>query len=486
MSNTIGRRQLLAGLSAAAVIAFDPFARSWVTEARAHGSPHGISIPHLDGQLTIDPAALAEAADDFGHIIHRAPVAVLQNGTKSDVRSVIKFANRHGLEVAMRGQGHSTYGQAQAQGGIVIDSRSAALSTIGPISGGAVVVGPGTRWVDLLTTTLSVGLTPPVLTDYIELSVGGTLSVGGIGGATQRHGLQVDNVLELEVVTGEGKAFTCSPSHRPDLFNAVLGGLGQFGVIVGAKIPLIAAPTNVRIYNIYFDSLSDYLTAQRVAVSDGRFDYLEGQVVAADGGGWRFMVEAGAYYGPASPPNDAALLAGIRAGSVSTVIDEHSYFDWANRVAALKAVLVEAGAWDLPHPWFDVFLPDDEVEPFVSSVLASLTLADTGGGPILLYPFKTAKLTRPFVAKPESSVAFLFDILRFAPPVQAVVDAMVAANRAMFEQARALGGKKYPVGSIPFGPGDWVQHFGDEYPRLILDKAQFDPRRVLAPGQGIF
>ena len=59
-------------------------------------------------------------------------------------------------------------------------------------------------------TTLPRGLTPPVLTDYLNLSVGGTLAVGGVGATTPRYGLQSDNVLEIDVVTGRGEVLTCS------------------------------------------------------------------------------------------------------------------------------------------------------------------------------------------------------------------------------------------------------------------------------------
>jgi FAD/FMN-containing dehydrogenase len=64
--------------------------------------------------------------------------------------------------------------------------------------------------------TLAHRLTPPVFTDYLELSVGGTLSAGGIGGTSPRFGGQVDNVAELEVVTGAGERMVCSPHQRAD------------------------------------------------------------------------------------------------------------------------------------------------------------------------------------------------------------------------------------------------------------------------------
>jgi cytokinin dehydrogenase len=90
--------------------------------------------------------------------------------------------------------------------------------------------------------TLTHGYTPPVLTDYLRLTVGGTLSVGGVSGTSWRYGAQVDNVEELTVVTGAGKTVKCSESENRSLFEAVLAGQGQCGVMVGARLRLVPAP----------------------------------------------------------------------------------------------------------------------------------------------------------------------------------------------------------------------------------------------------
>jgi cytokinin dehydrogenase len=482
MKRSVSRRQLLGGMAAGSLIAFDLQRRAWVSAAHAQSS--AVTIPDLDGELTLEPAALGEAADDFGHIVHRTPVAVLRPGSEQDVVRAVQFAKQHGLTVAMRGQAHSTYGQAQAQGGIVIDSRT--LATIHAISPEGAVVGPGVRWIDLLTQTLQQGLTPPVLTDYIELSVGGTLSVGGIGGATHRHGFQVDNVLELEVVTGEGKRLICSATQRPLLFRSVLAGLGQYAIIVRAKLRLIPAHSSARVFRLFYTDLAMFMADQRIAMADQRFDYLEGSVTLLPEGGASFMLEAASYYTPPSTPDNAALLAGLTPLSGSTLVEEHTYFDWCNRLAPLVALLQTSGAWSLPHPWFDVFLPDESALAYVSATLPALTPETTGNGPILLYPFPRNKATRPLLALPDSDTIFTLNVLRFAPPDPAVVQALVQENRSLFEQARNVGGKKYPIGSIPFTRADWLSHYGLGSLLVLAAKQSFDPEHVLTPGQGIF
>jgi cytokinin dehydrogenase len=486
---SLDRRRFLTGaLAGTAVVAYDTVGRSWVAAASgAEPMPAGaVAVPRLDGELLTDPASLAGAADDFGHIVHRAPVAVLRPGSVRDVQRIIRYANRHRIPVAMRGQAHTTLGQSQVDGGVVVDSRT--LATIHRVSRHGAVVDAGVQWLDLTRAAFEHGLTPPVLTDYVELSVGGTLCAGGIGGTTHRHGLQVDNVLDLEVVTGEGALRRCSPTRDRRLFEAVLGGLGQFAVIVRARIRLLPAPASVRSYQLFYPDLGAYLRDQRRLLADRRFSSLQGLVQRpADDTGWEFFVDAGAYYTAPAVPDDAALLAGLDFDPSRTVVAEFGYLDWVNRLAPVVAVLKELGVWFFPHPWLNLFLPASRTEAYVREVLAELTPDDTGQGPVLLYPFHTGRLARRFVEVPGEPVAFLFAILRNSvPPDPAVAERQLRDNRMLYERARDSGGKRYPVGSVPFTPADWRDHFGADWPEFTAAKARYDPRRVLTPGQGIF
>src|SRR5438034_11355688 len=115
MGSGISRRTFVQGMAAAlAVVGFDTQRRSWAT---AHDLARGAStlaedFPHFDGQLLTDDAALTSAADDFGHIVHHRPTAVLLPGSVDDIATLVQFARRHAMHVAARGQGHSTQGQA--------------------------------------------------------------------------------------------------------------------------------------------------------------------------------------------------------------------------------------------------------------------------------------------------------------------------------------------------------------------------------------
>src|SRR5690606_14583633 len=97
-------------------------------------------------------------------------------GSVEDIAAMIRYCNRYGIEVAARGQGHSTHGQSLAT--LMIDMRT--MSAIHSIDGCEAELDAGATWKDLVAATVPLGLTPPVLTGYIGLSIGGTLSMGGI------------------------------------------------------------------------------------------------------------------------------------------------------------------------------------------------------------------------------------------------------------------------------------------------------------------
>lgn len=482
--SSVHRRAFLMGATAVAVVGFDPISKSWACAQ----CPGLLSIPGLDGQLVTDPATLAAAADDFGHAVQRTPAAVLIPGSVEDIRKLVLFARSCGIKVAAArgvGESHSTQGQAQVEAGVVIDM--SALNEIHEITAGSALVDAGVRWIDLLSETVPLGTSPPTLTDFIGLSVGGTLSVGGIGGQAFRSGLQVDNVLELQVVTGRGDLVTCSPAQHPVLFNAVRAGLGQFGIVVRARVRLVPVPPKVRVYSALYTTAATFMADQEMLIDDGRFDYVEGSVQPAEGGGWAFALEAVKYFTPGAEPDDAAMLAGLSFVPGTASSSDSDYFDFANRLAPVIDFLSQIGVWFFPHPWLNLFLPGPAAPAFVEEVLAQTTLDDTGQGPILLYPFKRSKVTAPFVSLPDTPHVFIFSLLRTAiPPIPEQIDLLVDENRAIFEAARDIGGKRYAIDSVPMSHADWQQQLSPHWLGFVAAKLLFDPDNVLTPGQQIF
>lgn len=438
-------------------------------------------VPDLDGELRFDAASLATAASDFGGLIRQEPAAVLRPGSPEDVATMVRYCRERGLQVAARGQGHSTYGQAQVPSGVVIDL--GALDSVEVREDAAVaVVQAGARWSALVRACLGKGLTPPAFTDYLELSVGGTLSAGGLGGQIGRHGTQVANVLELQVVTGEGELTTCSPTARPDLFRAALGGLGQCAIITRAALRLVPAPRSVRFYTLMYPSVAALTAQQERLIREARFDYLIGQVLRTPDG-WAYMLEAAAY--DATAADDTRLTDDL--GALSAEAQDIGYFDFLNRLAPLVKEFEAMGEWQRPHPWYDSLLPASSVHQVVTRTLDGLEAEALGrSAVILLYPVLTAKCTTPLPVMPDGELVYLFSLLKTASEDAHPAEEMVAANRRQYDVTVEAGGRWYPIGSVPLTRDDWARHFGPFWNEFAAARRRYDPDGVLTPGQRIF
>jgi cytokinin dehydrogenase len=131
MNNAPSRRNALRmAASPALIIGFNAATRSWVTQALAEQASLQ-TLPKLDGLLLQDEASRQAIAIDGGNIFHRIPAAVLEPGSIQDVVTMVRYANEHALKIVMKGQGHSRYGQTQAEAGIV--GNSATLNNVQPL-----------------------------------------------------------------------------------------------------------------------------------------------------------------------------------------------------------------------------------------------------------------------------------------------------------------------------------------------------------------
>jgi FAD/FMN-containing dehydrogenase len=142
------------------------------------------------------------------------------------------------------------------------------------------------------------------------------------------------------------------------------------------------------------------------------------------------------------------------------------------------------------HPWFDVFMPDSELGDYVVDVMSGLEPDDIGQfGFVLFFPLLTSTITRPLFRLPDEELVWLFDILtsRDAPGYDADFAANKRArNNAWYDMARALGGTRYPIGTLDFSQGDWRRHYGSAWHGFKRAKEEFDPKGILTPGPGIF
>jgi FAD/FMN-containing dehydrogenase len=348
-------------------------------------------------------------------------------------------------------------------------------------------VDAGVRWSELVGRALAAGKTPPVLTDFLELTVGGTLSVGGVSGTSFRYGVQVDNVLELQVVTGEGEKLTCSDTQNKELFEAVLAGLGQCAIIVQATIRLVPAPAMVRLYDLgYADGGTQARDVVR-ANESGRFDYVLGFVVPGPDGGWVHRIHALGFHKDGAPPEDARLLEGLSYQKGSEQIMDLPYLMWVNRLVPQLAELKNLGHYSRPHPWCDLLVPASKIETLLGEVLKEVPPTEiTPQFPVLMYGFKRERLSRPLFRTPNEDTFFLLDVLRTAAPETQGAAQMVAHNRKLYERNRQWGGTYYTISAIAMSPEDWKQHYGPAWDGLVAAKRRYDPDSVLTPGPGIF
>lgn len=170
--------------------------------------PFSLKTLPLEGHFSFDELDLKNAAKDFGNRYQSHPMTVLHPKSVSDIAVTIKHIWNLGpsshLTVAARGHGHSLQGQAQAEEGVVINMESLNVEEI-KVYGGEfpyVDVSGGELWIKILHETLKYGLAPRSWTDYLHLTVGGTLSNAGVSGQAFRHGPQISNVQKMEIVTG--------------------------------------------------------------------------------------------------------------------------------------------------------------------------------------------------------------------------------------------------------------------------------------------
>ncbi|WJX36791.1 Cytokinin dehydrogenase 6 [Trifolium repens] len=481
------------------------------------------SLP-LEGHFSFDQHVLKNAARDFGNRYQSHPMTVLHPKSVSDIAVTIRHIWNLGpsseLTVAARGHGHSLQGQAQAHGGIVINMESLNVDEI-KVYGGEypyVDVSGGELWINILNETLRYGLAPRSWTDYLHLTVGGTLSNAGVSGQAFRHGPQISNVQKMEIVTGTGEVVNCSEEQNGELFHSVLGGLGQFGIITKARILLEPAPTMVKWIRVLYTDFTTFTRDQeKLIFAEKAFDYIEGFVIKNRTGllnNWRlsfnpqdpvqaskfksegrtlFCLELGKYFSQeetfAVNQEVEKHLSHLNYISSTLFQTEVTYVDFLDRVHISEVKLRSKGLWDVPHPWLNLFIPKSKIHNFAEVVFGNI-VKGTSNGPVLIYPVNKSKWDkRTSVVTPDEDIFYLVAFLASAVPSSNGPDGLeyiLSQNKRILEYCERahLGVKQY----LPHytTQEEWQTHYGPKWEIFKQRKSIYDPLAILAPGQGIF
>ena len=184
----------------------------------------------LRGELIEPGDSSYEAARKvYNAMIERRPRLIARCADVADVMAAVKFAREQRLLVAIRGGGHNAGGLGVCDGGLVIDLSPMSHVQVDPKKK-TVMVGAGALWRDVDHATHAFGLAVP--SGIISTTgVAGLTLGGGIGYLTRRHGLTIDNLLAVEIVLADGRFVTANATENADLFWAVRGGGGNFGVV---------------------------------------------------------------------------------------------------------------------------------------------------------------------------------------------------------------------------------------------------------------
>jgi FAD/FMN-containing dehydrogenase len=189
------------------------------------------------GQVIVPhDATYDEVRSIWNAMIDKRPAVIVRCAGKDDVPVAIRFARQHGLDVAIRGAGHNIAGNALCEGGLVIDHANMKGVTVDRHTKRAYVE-PGATLADVDAAAQAHGLAIPVGINSTTGIAGLTLG-GGFGWLTRKHGMTIDALVSADVVTADGRQLHAGHSENDDLFWALRGGGGNFGVVTRFEFQL--------------------------------------------------------------------------------------------------------------------------------------------------------------------------------------------------------------------------------------------------------
>ena len=428
---------------------------------------------------------------NFGNLFHGTPRLTVSPQGPRDVIATVVFAREQGLSVSTRGAGHSQSRLAISDGGILLSMAS--MRGIGEPDREAMTVDveSGVVWRDLVRRLEPLGLVPPVLTNNLSVTVGGTLSIAGIGVASFRYGTQGDQVRELDVVTGTGQVVTCDRTRHPDLFWGAIAGLGQVGVITRARLTLRRFKPMTRTYYLLYRDLPTFLEDAKLAMDGGRFDAIESWGSPCPQGlkpvagkrqpfaRWFYPVHLTVEFDPKEPPDDRELLRGLHPFE-TLYVDDIPTVDFFERMVPVFDLWKRGGTWKHVHAWIESVLPWERASDIVESVLPDLPPSILVGGHVLLWPAKGNTSESRLFMRPAGEDLLGFGVLPAVPARYWETARPMLENLGRLTEM--MGGKRYLSGYLDWTEERWREHFGDQWEPFAALKRAYDPDSILNPG----
>jgi hypothetical protein len=192
-----------------------------------------------------------EARTVWNAAIDRRPAVIARCSNPGDVSAAVRFGVENGLEIAVRGGAHGFSGKAVVDDGLMVDLSGMNSVAVDP-DRSRVRVGGGALLADMIAATQEHGLATPVgLIGHT--GVGGLTLGGGMGWLTRKHGLSIDNLVSAEVVTADGQIRSANEGEHSELFWAIRGGGGNFGVVTEFEFALHPVGPIVQVALLFWD-----------------------------------------------------------------------------------------------------------------------------------------------------------------------------------------------------------------------------------------
>jgi FAD/FMN-containing dehydrogenase len=423
------------------------------------------------------PDDLERYAWDFGRIIRRVPAVVVSVHSPEELVTALRIGAEFRMPIATRGSAHSQSGQCLSSGALVVDMKALNDVQIDSERGWG-WLHAGATWHQVANAAMAQASMPVGLTLIVDTTVGGTLSVGGLGSESFRTGTQADQILELEVATLDGKLTRCSPEHNRELYDAVRAGVGQCGIIVKARYPLRRAKARLRTHALLYTDRHALITDMLALTAQPRCEFMFSGLMWAEQGGWQLLLMLGSEFDAEAELNDARLLSGLQFKRELGTRDDPQWLSSGTPGHRFFRCYDEQSGGGAHHPWADHLCEPSAAIELLADMLSEPAIAPrvgTSGGLLVVASHANrAPLFLPRVAGPLLLLGVFPE-----PSSKQLPDALVRMRRHS-ERGCSLGGKRYVSGFMDgWGASEWSAHFGETWAWFQSMKDRFDPAGLL-------